>query len=208
MACILSMVDQRFYEFKALDGDPLGIKYVERYVKFPSDIGSDFVLTPRIITGGGAPVRWDDAPTKGRMGGPRRKLEEYMMMFSLLLVGERFREIIERFEPGVHQFFPIDVVWKDGSLAGRHYFFNIVHTLDALDPDHTTLIRYPDTPNFFKLKLGDPEHKAVYSVQRMLGHHIWVERRLPNVISTSAELGAALKQAKLKGLDFYEIEQH
>ena len=206
MAYVLRMVDQRFYEFKALDGDPSAIRYVERYVKFSSDIGSDFVRTPHITTGGGAPVRWDDAPTKGRMGGPRRKLEEYSVAFSLLLVGERFREIIERFEPGVHQFFPIDVVWKDGSPAGRHYFFNIVHTLDALDPELTTLDRDPVASNFFQLKLDDPAHKAVYSTQRMGGHHIWVERHLPS-ISISAELGAALKQAKLKGLDFYEIEQ-
>lgn len=48
-------------------------------------------------------------------------------------VNKRFHDLVEHFEPGVHQFFPLKLFRKDGSpLDDDYYIFNCAVGIDAI----------------------------------------------------------------------------
>ena len=51
---------------------------------------------------------------------------------SYCLVSTDWKETIEHFEPGVHQFFPCDLVFSDGTVQG-HFVFRPMQILDFVD---------------------------------------------------------------------------
>ena len=51
-----------------------------------------------------------------------------------LLVTEKFKQIVERFEPDVHQFLPVDIE-QGGKVIAKRYFFYICNRLDTLAKD-------------------------------------------------------------------------
>jgi uncharacterized protein DUF1629 len=52
---------------------------------------------------------------------------------SMNVVNQRFHDLVEQFEPGVHQFFPLKIFRSDGSpLDDDYYIFNCAVGLDAI----------------------------------------------------------------------------
>ena len=76
-------------------------------------------------------------------------------------VSERVKNKIEEIEPGIHQFFPVDVVLPDGSgVAGRYWRFCNMNLLDTLvlEKSEHMYAKYPNQekfPNYFRY-----EHNA------------------------------------------------
>ncbi len=51
-------------------------------------------------------------------------------------VSQRFRDAVEAIEPGVHQFFPVELLHRDGTPYGEPlYYWNITTAIDAIRPD-------------------------------------------------------------------------
>nr|WP_296722382.1 DUF1629 domain-containing protein [Erythrobacter sp.] len=55
------------------------------------------------------------------------------------MVSDRFRHCVEMLEPGVHQFFRVDILWQDESFAAKRYFMVVCNRLDAIDRGLTTM---------------------------------------------------------------------
>ncbi|GAA0784631.1 imm11 family protein [Roseibium denhamense] len=92
-------------------------------------------------------------------------------------VSQRFKDLVEEFEPGVHQFVPIKLRNKAGeAYEGNYYVFNCMVAFDALlvnemDRDweyHNAT----DGPNLalFRTSLRD---RIVVSSPRIAGKHLW-----------------------------------
>jgi hypothetical protein len=47
-------------------------------------------------------------------------------------VNSKIKDAIEAIEPGVHQFFPVEIVMPDGSLAEPYWFMNVVNRVNAI----------------------------------------------------------------------------
>lgn len=73
--------------------------------------------------------------------GPKRPIQDFEQTMGFILVSERFRGCLEGCEPGIHQFEPVKVQWKDGSHAAGMYVLVICNAIDSLSAEHTDGIR-------------------------------------------------------------------
>ena len=134
-----------------------------------------------------------------------------MMRDRLLAVDERLKEIIERFESGVHEFAPLELRRGDAVLPFRFYTMFINQYRDSFSPEDSD-------PDVFKDNgvLGYLMEWALeggMSIDRIMGGlafrkdafgtaHLWKERRLggDEPICLSEELHSAIVEA---GLDVF-----
>ena len=185
----------------------------------------------RMISGArdGRPVHPDNVPTKIalRDGHPDRPLLDFELSSIGLKITTAAKDLIERLEPGVHQFFPVEVfaynydpaTWQDiyGNYdpvpAGKHvdrkiadqWFFVICNRLDTMNRELTVGIMDNGiyAPHFLKQgrggKLLVDEERLVLS-QSLIGQaQVWCERCVPGIFF-SDELIAQIDATGLAGL--------
>jgi hypothetical protein len=108
-------------------------------------------------------------------------------------------DAIESVEPGIHQYWPADLTWDDGTPIGeKRWLLNICNRLDTLLPDLSTAIRVIKPPvgersymftdemqsrMTFRFNKGHAERLAdppnlFASKERIGSHAIWSEYRL------------------------------
>lgn len=103
------------------------------------------------------------------------------------VVSPRFKDLVERYEPGVHQFVPIEIYKKrKGEPVATYYWLIVGQRIDSVDREHTTFhwrapkndpadgkwideIMDVDTFQFTPI----PDAKLVFSNKQVEGHHIW-----------------------------------
>lgn len=83
-------------------------------------------------------------PSRVILEGPKRPIADFRKVFEVFLVRDNFKEIVERLEPNVHQFMPVELTWSDGTLVeGDYYWFVVAQALDSVNQEHTTApLRY------------------------------------------------------------------
>ena len=177
----------------------------------------------------GRPVRPDHMPTKIglRDAHPQRPILDFEGSAVGLRLSTPAKILIERLEPGVHQFFPVEVfaynydpaTWQDiyGNYdpvpAGKHvdrkiadqWFFVICNRLDTMNRELTVGIMDNGiyAPHFLKQGRGGrllvDEERLVLS-QSLIGQaQVWCERCVPGIFF-SDELIAQIDIAGLTGL--------
>ena len=108
------------------------------------------------------------------------------------IVSPRFKELVEEFESGVHQFVPIDVFKeRNGAPVETYYWFIVGQRLDSVDRAHTTyqwraakdhpddgrwIDEVMDTATFEFTPI--PGAKLVFGNSQIAGHHIWHDPHL------------------------------
>jgi hypothetical protein len=102
-------------------------------------------------------------------------------------VSPRFRDLVEQFEPGVHQFLPVEIYKKrTGAPVATYYWFVVCQRIDSVDRAHTTFDwQAPkDEPeaghwsaHIFKTEplemIKIEGAKLVFNNSQVAGHHIW-----------------------------------
>ncbi len=123
----------------------------------------------------GRAVKPDNVPTKLRRTGPpvsrAKLLDVNAQTGSLDLVCQTFKDIVEEFEPDVHQFFPMTYYNSKGTeVIGEGYFMVICQRISTL---HETLCVPPlDERGRYQIRLQlrqSPEYQAT-------GQERWIER--------------------------------
>jgi hypothetical protein len=111
-------------------------------------------------------------------------------------VTEKVKDIIERFEPGVHQFFPVEIVAPNGTVLGRgRYMLNVVTLVDSI-VEGKNLSSNPDDPHY------SPFQPLVARAADIAGLHFWRDKRLPEQgMFMSVELFKALDGANCLRVD-------
>jgi hypothetical protein len=147
----------------------------------------------------GVPMETVFLPTKIQWFGRKRQLHDVLKALRGFIVSEKFRKVIEGFEPGIHQFVPVNIVWKDGERAGDYYWFFCCNRLDSMDREKTTMK--------FDTELGvwDYLPDGVYVVsQSKLGNHvIWHDSRVHGSATWITEpLKQALDASKVTGIGY------
>ncbi len=178
-----------------LDGDYSKIEYVD--TTFERDgVGGTFEPGDLHL---GRAVKPDHVPTRIVRKGSKQTLPDVDWAVGMYFVNDRFKDVIERFEPGVHQFFPTDFLSKDGTLQAHMYFFNVCNRLDSVDRDLTTA----------ELELGrtwrpDKGGYLVFNLRQIGKHHIWHDKHVLKGLYVSDALHDALIEAGITGLEFIE----
>ena len=198
--------DKFLYAAEPLDGRIAAIRPVDAT---PDDgVGFDSV-------NGGRPCLTDQFPTRMLWKGPKGSIIGDFNRQNLLNVSEKARTLIEQWEPGVHQFVPIDFVDGDGEILEHRYALVIGNRLDAVDRQHTTFVLLwgkiwrsakevaSDFPQDLppNIDLSVPS-KIVFSKNQIGSAHLWRDMHIdmggPFV---SEDFAAALRSSGLTGLD-------
>jgi hypothetical protein len=139
----------------------------------------------------------------------------------VLNVSERAKALIEQFEPGVHQFVPVDFCDKDNRFLEHRYFLFCGNRIDSLDHDKTTFVlkKYPKSSRWVNprdlLRRGEtdliPAHidpnatpKFVFSCAQIGGAHMWVDKYIDGSKWISDELAQAIKDGGFTGVKLGE----
>ena len=149
----------------------------------------------------GRPIKPDNLPTRFRYKSDL-PVQGFDTPHGMRVVSDRFRQIIEQFEPGTHQFFSVEYVGVRQVHIAHMWIMIVCTRLDAADRERTTMkLNY--------LWSGDgapPNPKLVISEAAIAGHHIWCDKHLMDGPLVSAELGRALEDAEITGLKLSEVE--
>lgn len=178
-----------------------------RAKRLPNPMTAGYAVDPGTVP---RMVRWCDQKLC--------RLVDVDLTRNTMLVSERVRETIERFEPGVHQFLPVDIYLSprpfeagDAPVA-RSYWLVVGQCFDAVSAEHTRhprgVVTYPDgttTPGIWLFKGDAP---IVFDSKVIAGRHLWVDS---NFVKTeypflSDELGSALVEMDLYGAQFQHFE--
>jgi hypothetical protein len=140
---------------------------------------------------------------------------------SIMLVSVKFRDLVEQFEPGVHQFLPVSMYFKQTDIESfdTFYWFICCQLIDSLDPQHTTIpwrgkgydVRREDGRRWGSWHIdaeAEPPQKPVFSLAAIGEHHL---RRDPywsrGMVYCSDAFGEALNAQGLSGFGTSQREQ-
>ncbi len=139
---------------------------------------------------------------------------------SIMLVSEKFRDLAERFEPGVHQFLPVGMYFckQDEKPFDTFYWFVCCQLIDSLDPEHTTIpwageyeTRREDGRRRGSWHIdaeANPPQKDVFSLKAIGDRHLWRDPYWARaMVRCSNEFGEALRSAGLTGFGTSQREQ-
>ncbi|MEO7691362.1 MAG: DUF1629 domain-containing protein [Sphingomonas sp.] len=184
---------------------------VDRHAKLPG----------RSPLGQGYPVVPDSAP-KAVLWKSKSKLPpDYAFGDnSIMLVSSRFRDLVERFEPGVHQFLPVDMYNSKAATEpfDCFYWFVVCTLIDSVDPEHTTLTWKGDYTERGSdgLRYGlwyfdhsaSPPQKAVFSQRAIGDRHLWRDPYYTrDYVNCSDAFGEAMIAPGLTGFGLRQYEQ-
>jgi len=122
---------------KILDGDPRKIEVADT----TPDPGFDLNTASTYPANQGRPIRTENVPTRIEWQ-ENAPVADVLTEHGMIVVPERFREIVEQFEPGVHQFLPVAYVDRKGNVLAQRYYFIACNRLDSVDREHTTMVLY------------------------------------------------------------------
>ena len=179
-----------------LDGDYDETAYVD--TTMDPDGGKNPLFKPGRLNAGRR-VHTQHLPTRLRWSGPKKRVPD-VIWGAAFFVNDAFKDTVERFEPGVHQFEPVQFEFKDGTpFSQRMWFLHACNRLDTVSRTHSTMERLDHT---WKPETGT----MVFSLDRIGDHHLWVDKHvyMPSGMYVSNALHDALIEADIKGLSFSE----
>jgi hypothetical protein len=143
----------------------------------------------------GRKIKPEFVPTKILWESGPNRISDYFTPRTIPCVSERMKSVIEQVEPGVHQFFPVDVVGKNGDLLAKHYFFIVCNRLDSIDRE-----AMPYELIGGRWNGAGPLNVIIYNRRQIGGAHVWIDKYV-GTITVSNALAGALKKAKLTSLE-------
>lgn len=158
-----------------------------------SDDGGAIVRNGSLYAG--RALKPDNIPTKVKREHPApQPLSDFYPCAGGFLVSDRFKALVEAFEPSVHQFFPVTV--NSGSKhLGSLYFFNMCNRIDGLDYDACIPPILPGQRVYSGL--SQPGEKIVLSRRKIAGVHVWRDKRSTIEVFISDAFCAAMRAANL-----------
>lgn len=149
----------------------------------------------------GRRVRPDSVPKVIRRFG-RRKLLDFEGQF-VWTVSDRFRQLIEEIEPGVHQFEPVRYINRDGQLYEERWFWQVCNRLDSVDRERSTgeLRRVVYGP-----RKGVP-FRVVFNLEAIGRAKFWCDKHYGLGQLVTDEVHERLVAERVTGLRYHRYEQ-
>jgi hypothetical protein len=128
--------------------------------------------------GGPVPLEWQPQSVLRADYVPRNDNAPYNPDISFVRGGTpclsaSARKMIEDLEPGVHQWFPVDIFNADGTIREpRRYMLNVCQLVDAIEDGY-----YVTSPNGARTYSGGSFYPLKIRRQDVAGLHLWRDRR-------------------------------
>ncbi|MDC7789667.1 hypothetical protein PQJ75_08955 [Rhodoplanes sp. TEM] len=168
------------------------------YIEFPPEEHDEETGGGFWFSALGGPIEEELLPKRTLKAVKRSKKKDPEFTFaygSQPCVTEKVKAIIERFEPGVHQFFPVEINSPNGTVLERgRYMLNVTTLVDAI-ADGKNHSSDPGDPRY-----SSPSTCGVpLSVRHrdIAGLHLWRDERIAaEVLFMSTELFDALNDVE------------
>lgn len=108
--------------------------------------------------------------------------------YGVRAVDEKLKAIIERLEPGVHQFFPIEIRMPRGKLFPAKYHTMVIgRFLDSFSPENSKMESWgdygPNYPNSYSYKASSAGISGLALAKARFGDaHLWRERSFTSAL--------------------------
>ncbi len=127
---------------------------------------------------------------------------DYVIAVGSPIVSEAFRHVVEKRDPGVHQFLPVDIHRAKASAPfARHYWFVICRRLHSLHESALTPLR--TECGRWRTAVGD---RCVFNKAVIGDAPIWTDPDMRGSVFCSTLVAEALAEARLTGLRFHEYQ--
>lgn len=152
----------------------------------------------------GRPVAGNHMPTRLRRGGTTDHplMDAEAGYGGTTLVDRKFKDIVESFEPGVHQFFPM-AIERRGKVIAERFLFVIGNRLDTL---HRDLCVPPLQPGQLYTPNRDGNDRRVFDLRRIGNRHAWHDKFAIGRFVSDA-LFDVFQRAAITGLGFTRYDQ-
>ena len=121
---------------------------------------------------------------------------------SRFVVSEKFRQVVERLEPGKHQFSAVELVDEAGGHLEDYFWFNPCERIDSVDREQTTH-ELTETGAWRQLKGG----RYVFNLSQIGDADMWIDPRLGSgTVFITENFKAMLSEADLPGLGYGELD--
>lgn len=146
----------------------------------------------------GRALKPDHIPTKFRWGGAASRMPDIMLSYSVILVSDKVKTIIETLEPRAHQFFPLET-WCRGNQPGpRMHLLNICNRLDSVDREKTT------KQYVYELRWkNEGPGELVFNLGQIGNHMIWHDRHIYDNFYFTDEVKTAFEAEKVTGIKYF-----
>jgi hypothetical protein len=204
-------------EGKSIAGfQPTNDDYLQIEVEDPTPDGGLFMDGGDTLTSGRR-IKPDHVPRQMKLDGGT-VIADYTSYNGFLCVTDKFKNVVEAVEPGVHQFIPFEAVGTGKKHLANLWIMVVCNRLDSVDRDHTTLILYrnhmwipaQDVPSEHWPSSYDPSKpvKLVHNLSKIGDHHLWYDKHIgyQKRPLASNELVEALKISGVTGVSFHERE--
>lgn len=202
--------------FEPIDGDLKKVRLVDETVDYGSSPipRVDYFVSGRPVETSHLPLRVSlSYSDSARVKRENVNLPDYAVAHLANLVSDKFRALVEQLDPGVHQFVPVNIEWKNGEVDERPYFWFAPATrLYALDVEKTepAMREMPDLPTFVRPDPSKPAHffdgrgpsstwVPVFRSDVVSGHDVFCAMDFPRKIFISDRLKQAFEDAGLTG---------
>ncbi len=153
----------------------------------------------------GYPVEPENVPTTWQWNSSR-EIPDYYTPHGFPCISSRIKDVAEKIEPDVHQFFPLTVVDKAKEKIAERWLWVVCNRIDGVDRKHTTYVlkkgalwmsNWDENGERFVV----PNAKLYHSRKQTAGYHFWRDKHLMGVgIYASDEAAEALEALDLLGL--------
>jgi len=191
---------EKYPTMRFLDGDPSKLEWLE-------DIGliTTPLISPTAKALAGFPIKDTKVPTKLQWLS-RSQVPDFEGPPGFISISSRFKDVIERFEPDVHQFFPITVVNKAKENIAERWLWVVCNRIDGVDREHTTFVLRKGMlwmTNWEEdgQRIEIPNAVLYHSRKQTQGYHFWRDKHIRGGgIYASDEAAEVLKSTKLTAL--------
>jgi hypothetical protein len=197
-------LEQQFKEMSAK-----GVATHEFFTQFEEDFSRECLY-------GTHPIDEVLMPKNFVLAKPYQALGDFITLGMGYAVTARFRDLIEKLEPGRHQFIPIKITLRSGKDYPVEYFtFRVLSQLDAFDKNKSDPTCWKKSVQILKIAQPKEENARGIALSRnvIADHHIWrgfvsAETGISGFkFYVSDKLKTAIAEAKFKMMPFYQLKE-
>lgn len=132
-----------------------------------------------------------------------KRMPDYLTGIHLFpVVSRRFKELLEKERIDNLEFHPVDLICKKTNEVDRSYsFLNILKNVECFDRENSVF----ETPEYDDKLIAEVYNLAI-DENLISGRDLVRMAEIPSVILISKRLKTAIEKARLKGIEFNNIE--
>lgn len=119
-------------------------------------------------------------PSEWQIKKSYSNLASLITLWCFLAVDEELKSVIERIEPGVHQFWPVKILMPRGKVYPKQYYGMVIRNFrDSFVPRESEYNRYQSSDDMY-FASGDAKRDYAdlcFKQQNLKGVHLWREKK-------------------------------